>query len=281
MRIFLAKDGTQKVALKFPKSETTVQDDRDRFIREVFVGRQITHPNLVGTLELAEGRQTYLYLPMPFYRGETLEERLTRTPLRVDEAISIGRKIGRSLVALHRAGIIHRDVNPRNIMMLDDGGIKLIDFGISRFPHLDDPQEKETPGTADFMAPELFDGSCGDALSEQYALGVTLYRMLTARYPFGETPPGSRPIIGPIPKITHYRADAPAWLDAAILRAMAPRREDRFGDIDEFLFHLEHGRTRAAPISRPQPLLERNPILCWQLLCAVLVALLIVLLASK
>jgi serine/threonine protein kinase len=281
MRIFMAKDGTETVALKFPKWDAVSQEDRDRFMREVFVGRQITHPVLGGSIELAQGRQTSLYLPMPYHKGETLEQRLIRAPLRVDEALSIGHKIGRGLTALHRAGVIHRDINPRNVMVLEDGGIKIIDFGVSRLPNLDDFQEEETPGTADFMAPELFESSRGDPLSDQYALGVTLYRMLTARFPFGETPPGSRPMIGPIPTISHYRKDVPAWLDAVILRAMAPKREDRFGDIDELLFELEHGSKRAAPISPRRPLLDRNPVLFWQILCVLFALLLIVSLAFK
>jgi len=190
--------------------------------------------------------------------------------MRIDETISIACRVGRGLSALHRLGVAHRDVKPQNIMLLDTGEVKIIDLGIARLPGFEEPDEPETPGTADFMAPELFAKARGDALSDQYALGVTLYRMLTAHYPFGETPPGGRPLIGPVAPITRYRADVPAWLNATVLQAMSLRPEDRFGDIDELVFELEHGKARAAPLGGPRPLIERNPVAFWQLLCVVL-----------
>ena len=275
-RLFLAKDGRNLAALKFPKPEASTPADRDRFMREVFLGQHIAHAAIGAALPLADGRQSRLYLAMPYHRGETLEHRLQRGPLPVGEAIAITRQVGRGLSALHRAGVTHRDIKPQNIMLAEDGGVKIIDLGVARLPGLEDLDEAETPGTADFMAPELFERRRGDALSDQYALGVTLYRMLSAKYPYGETPPGARPLFGPTPPLTHYRDDVPAWLNAAVLRAIALRREDRYDDLDELVFTMEHGSARAAPTPRPRPLLERNPTLFWKLACLLLAALLAV-----
>jgi serine/threonine protein phosphatase PrpC len=272
--IFLAKDRDELVVLKFPKAEACTGSDRRRFMREAFLGQRITNVHVGSSLSLAEGRQSQLYVASPFHKGETLEDRLRRGPMRIDETISIACRVGRGLSALHRLGVAHRDVKPQNIMLLDTGEAKIIDFGIARLPGLEDPDEPETPGTADFMAPELFGTARGDALSDQFALGVTLYRMLTAHYPFGETPPGGRPLIGPVAPITRYRGDVPAWLNAAVLQAISLRPEDRFGDIDELVFELEHGKARAAPVGGPRPLIERHPVVFWQLVCVVLAVLL-------
>jgi serine/threonine protein phosphatase PrpC len=270
----LAEDRRALAALKFPKCGQAAEADRDRFMREVFVGQRIIHPFIGGSASLADGRQSQLYVAMPYHAGETLEARLQRGPMRIDEAISVASKVGRGLSALHRAGVIHRDLKPQNIILPDDGGVKIIDLGVARLPKLEELEEAETPGTADFMAPELFEGAPGDPLSDQYALGVVMYRMLTAQYPFGETPPGARPLFGPVPPVSRHRGDVPAWLNATIMRAISLRQDDRFGDVDELVFQLEAGQTRAAPVSRPRPLIERNPLVFWRLLCAVLAILL-------
>ena len=244
-------------------------------MREVFLGQRIAHPNVGASLWQPEGRQSRLYVAMPYYKGETLEDRLRRDgPMKVGEAVAIAIKAARGLAALHKAGVTHRDIKPGNIMLLENGDVKLIDLGVAHLPRLEDVDEAGTPGTLDYMAPELFRENRGDALSDQYALGVTLYRMLAGAYPMGETPPGERPHFGPVPPLSAYRKDVPAWLNAAILRAISLHRDDRFADIDEFIYTLEHGNLRAAPRHRG-PFIERNPLLFWQVLCAVLIILLI------
>jgi serine/threonine protein kinase len=249
-------------------------------MREVFLGQRIAHPNVGASLLLPDGHQTQLYVAMPYYKGETLEDRLRRGPMKVDEAVAIAIKAARGLTSLHRAGITHRDVKPQNIMLLENGDVKLIDLGIARLPRVEDADEAATPGTLDYMAPELFRENRGDALSDQYALGVTIYRMLAGVFPMGETPPGERPHFGPIPPLSAYRDDVPAWLNAAILRTLSLYRDDRFADVDEFIFELEHGNLRKAPPHRG-PLIERNPLLFWQLLSALLAILLILSLARR
>ncbi|WP_207206606.1 bifunctional protein-serine/threonine kinase/phosphatase [Methylovirgula ligni] len=274
-RLFLAKRDDEWAVLKLPDPATTTPIERTRFMREVFLGQRIAHPNVGASLLLPEGRQSRLYVAMPYYKGETLEDRLRRDgPMKVDEAVAIAIKAARGLAALHKASVTHRDIKPGNIMLLENGDVKLIDLGVAHLPRLEDVDEVETPGTLDYMAPELFRENRGDALSDQYALGVTLYRMLSGKYPFGETPPGERPLFGPVPPLSAYRDDIPAWLNAVILRTISLRRDDRFGDLDEFIFALEHGNLRPAPLHRG-PLIERNPLLFWQVLCAVLIILLV------
>lgn len=161
--------------------------------------------------------------------------------------------LARGIAALHRLGVAHRDIKLDNIILTADCGLKLIDLGVARLPRLDDFDEAETPGTASFMAPELFDGRAGDVRSDQFAYRVTLYRLFTGRYPYGESIPGSRPLFGPAVPPSRYRPDLPAWLDAAILRAVALKPGDRFDDIEELSHMFEGGAARAAPRRRSRP----------------------------
>jgi serine/threonine protein kinase len=278
-RLFLAKDGDEWVVLKFPSPDAATEIERTRFMREVFLGQHVVHPNVGGSLLLPEGRQSRLYVAMPYYKGETLEDRLRRDGrMTVGETIPIAIKAARGLAALHKAGVTHRDIKPQNIMLLDDGEVKLIDLGVAHLPRLEDVDESTTPGTLDYMAPELFRDDRGDALSDQYALGIVVYRMLAGVYPFGETPPGGRPLFGPVPPLKAYRNDVPARLNAAILRAISLRREDRFANLEDFISELERGNL---PVPRRHriSLFERNPLLFWKLTSAVLALLVVVLLA--
>jgi serine/threonine protein kinase len=276
-RLFVAEDGPDLVVLKFPRGQMTTPDDRHRFTREVFIAQRITHTYVGTALALADGRQSRLYLAMPFLHGETVHDRLQRRPMTVAQAVSTACKVGRGLAALHRQGVVHRDITPRNIMLLAGDSVKIIDFGIARLPGFEDPGEVETPGTLDYMAPELLEGLPGDSASDQYALGVSLYVMLTGKYPHGATPQGARPLFGPVAPPSRFCDEIPAWLDAAVLRAIALRREDRFGDVDELVFELEHASSRTAPRPARKPLIARDPVLFWKVLCVVL---LIVLAAS-
>jgi hypothetical protein len=111
----------------------------------------------------------------------------------------------------------------------------------------------------------------GDEQSDQFALGVTIYRMFTGAYPYGEIEAFSHPRFRRAKPLTAHRPDLPAWLDEALARATAVDPADRFGDVFEFIFALEHGAIRAAPPApRRQPLYERNPLLVWKIVAALL-----------
>ncbi len=272
------------LALKFPHPR--VADDatyRLAFVNEAWVAAQVRSPFIGEIVELAPERQTQLYSAMPFYDGETLELRLRREPkVALAEGVSIATRLSRAIATLHRSGIIHRDVKPDNIILLRDGGLRLVDLGVCRAPHMDDFAQQDIPGTPSFMAPELFGGEAGDESSDLYALGVTIYRMFANAYPYGEIEPFSKPRFGkPVP-LGAKRPDLPAWLDAAILKAVAVERRDRFGDVLEFAFELENGAARAEPFApRKKSLYERNPLAFWQVSCLLLVVLLIISLSTR
>jgi serine/threonine protein kinase len=131
----------------------------------------------------------------------------------------------------------------------------------------------------------MFQGAYGDAASDLYALGVTVYRMFARAYPYGEVEPFMHPRFERYHPLTRARPDLPAWLDAAIAKAVAVKPEDRFGDALEFAYELELGLKLAAPRPRARPpLIEREPLLVWKaatLLLAVALAALLAVFASR
>jgi serine/threonine protein phosphatase PrpC len=279
-RVFDAEDtiGRRRVILKFPKPITGAENVlRGAFLREAWIAMRIRSPWVGEAIELPPDRRTALYTAMPFYEGETLERRLSRPPaFSLTAGLGYAIKLAGGVAALHRAGIIHRDIKPENVVLeavrdREVPGLRLIDLGVARLPQMEDMPAPYAPGTPSYMAPELFAGAMGDERSDQFALGVTIYRMFTGAYPYGEIEPFSHPRFKRAKPVTAHRPDLPAWLDEALARATAVDPKERFGDVFELIFALEHGAIRAAPPApRRRPLYERNPLLVWKIVAALL-----------
>jgi serine/threonine protein kinase len=207
---------------------------------------------------------------MPLYQGELLETRLTRR-LGLEEGRNIAIKLARGVAALHRAGVIHRDIKPDNIMLEPDGSLKLLDLGVVRVPGLEDSPPENIPGTVAYMAPEMFDGEAGNEATDMYALGITLFRAFTGEFPYGNPDATSPPRRDRPKPLSALRPDLPAWLEAAIGRAIAIDPAKRFRDMSEFAVEMETGPARApGAVRRPQTFYERNPVRFWQGVAALL-----------
>ena len=268
-RLFGAVDEIDggEVVLKFPKPQVAeVATYRAAFIREAWVGARVNSPWVGRVIELPPGRQTCLYTVMPLYQGELLETRLARPPaLGLEEGRAIAVKLAQGAAALHRAGIIHRDIKPDNVILEAGGALKLIDLGVVRIPGLEDFPPSDIPGTAAYMAPEMFAGEAGNVATDIYALGVTLFRAFTGEFPYGNADATSPPRRDRPKELTTLRPDLPAWLQAALSRAIARDPVERFRDMSEFAGEMEAGPVRlATPVRRPQTLLERAPVRFWQ-----------------
>jgi serine/threonine protein phosphatase PrpC len=274
-RLFAALDEVEggEVALKFPKPQLAeVATYRAAFVREAWVGARVNSPWVGHVMELPPGRQTCLYTVMPLYEGELLETRLARRPgIGLEEGRNIGIKLARAAAALHRAGIIHRDIKPDNVILEAEGSLKLIDLGVVRIPGLEDFPPEDIPGTPGYMAPEMFTGEAGNEATDIYALGVTLFRAFTGEFPYGNRDATSPPRRDRPKELVQIRPDLPAWLQAALARAIATDPAERFRDMTEFAVELEAGPARApAAIRRPQTLYERSPVRVWQGIAALL-----------
>lgn len=285
-RLFGADDEIEggQVALKFPKPQiASIATFRAAFVREVWVGARVRNPNVGSFIELPPGRQTCLYTVMPLYQGELLESRLSRRPaIGLEEGRNIAIRLARGVGALHRAGIIHRDIKPDNVILEGGGSLKLIDLGVVRVPGLEDFPPQDVPGTLAYMAPEMLAGEPGNEATDIYALGVTLFRAFTGEYPYGNADAVS-PARRTSPKeLSALRADLPAWLEAVLARAIAADPARRFGDVSEFVMEMEAGPTRADDkVRRPRTLYERAPLQVWQGVAALLALALLVSLLTR
>src|SRR5262249_2677724 len=169
---------------------------------------------------------------------------------------------------------------PENVILEGGGSLKLIDLGVVRVPGLENFPPPEISGTPAYMAPEMFHGEAGNEATDIYALGVTMFRAFTGEFPYGN-PDATSPPRSDRPKpLSTLRPDLPAWLEAALGRAIATDPARRFRDMTEFAIEMEAGPSRA-PIAphRPRTLYERNPVRFWQgvaglLACALLLLLL-------
>ena len=212
------------IALKLPLPERCFgHDARERFIREGRAIAALDHPNVCAIHEVGESEEGYLFLAMTLYQGETLAARLAREKtLPEAHALDVARAIARGLGAAHAAGIVHRDVKPANVMLLPDGGVKVLDFGLARARNASLTHSNSMMGTVSYMAPEQIRGATTDARADVWALGVVLYEMLTGCRPFG----GERDI-SVAHAIVHdepvrprvLRADVSPWVERA-LRSM-------------------------------------------------------------
>ncbi len=274
-RLFGAIDEVEggEVVLKFPKPQVAALDTyRAAFVREAWVGARVHSPWVGRTIELPPGRQSCLYTVMPLYQGELLETRLGRRPsLGLEEGRNIAVKLARAAAALHHAGIIHRDIKPDNVILENDGSLKLIDLGVVRVPGLEDFPPADIPGTRAYMAPEMLAGEAGNEASDIYALGVTMFRAFTGTYPYGNAdatspPRRSRPIA-----LATLRPDLPAWLQAVLGRAIANDPTERFRDMIDFAVEMETGPARS-PVATytQQTFYKRHPVAFWQGVCALL-----------
>ncbi len=218
-------------------------------------------PWVAQILQLSPGRQTCLYTVMPLYQGELLETRLVRRPaIGLEEGWAIGVGLANGVAALHRLGVIHRDIKPDNVILEGGGKLKLVDLGVVRVPGWEDFPPEDIPGTPAYMAPEMFKGEAGSEATDIYALGVTMFRAFTGEFPYGNPDATSQPR-GERPKdLAALRPDLPAWLGAVLGRAIAADPAERFRDAMEFAAEMEAGPPHApAPARRPQTLLERAP----------------------
>ncbi len=214
----------------------------------------------------AASQRQHLYYVMREYSGQTLAELYAQTgPLPLAQWQELAERLLRAVGMLHRRQILHRDIKPENLLLGDDGELRLLDFGLAYCPGLSEDQPCALPGTPSYIAPEAFKGDAPTPQQDLYAVGVTLFFLLTGEYPYGEIEAFQRPRFGLPVSASRYRPDLPEWLAQSLARAVAVDPQQRFETAEEWLLLLEQGERHSLSV-RPRPLLEREPLKVWRTL---------------
>jgi serine/threonine protein kinase len=241
--------------------------------------------HLVAVHERLPGQpaRSAFYVLYDWHSGETLQQLLDKQQ-RISPAVAVAHAMQalRALGPLHRQGVVHRDIKPANLHLGDDGVLRVIDLGVALSGREPASMRALHAGTPSYVNPEQwgFESRAGgakpidstevaeelpNAQSDLFALGVTLYQMVTGRLPYGEVLPYQvgRYYRDPTPPSRH-NPEVPIWLDHVLRKAVARDKRQRFETAEEFLLALERGASR--PLSLPQgtPLLQRDPTALWK-----------------
>jgi serine/threonine-protein kinase len=243
--VYLAEDvkHRRKVAVKVMRPELAATLGANRFLREIEIAAQLSHPHILPVHD-SGASQGLLYYVMPYVDGESLRERLHREgQLPPDEAVRLAREVAEAIAYAHGRGIIHRDIKPANIM-LGAGHALVADFGIARAVRNEAGLTGTglAVGTPQYMSPEQASGARDvDARADIYALGGVLYEMLTGEPPFtGDTPQAilARSLTEEVKPLEAVRPGLPAALGATIRRAMKKDPADRYQSAGELVAAL-------------------------------------------
>jgi eukaryotic-like serine/threonine-protein kinase len=253
--VYLAFDETleRPVALKVLDSDFSRDPNAlERFRREARTVAQISHPHVVMVIDAGED-QGHPYIVFEHVRGETLKDRIRRTgPLPVSEAVAYAIEVGRALEAAHERQLVHRDVKPQNVLIDEEGGAKVTDFGIARSLELEAHQltaAGRVVGTTDYVSPEQALGHEVTGQSDVYSLGIVLFEMLTGEIPFkgdSSVSVAMKHVREALPDVQRKRPETSAALAAVVERATAKDVTSRYPTVSEMVRDLEEVLTYEA-----------------------------------
>jgi eukaryotic-like serine/threonine-protein kinase len=230
------------VAIKMVTGAAEQGELLKRFYREAQFTANLRHPNIVIVYDLGdfEGRP---YLVMEYLDGQSLESMLATKTITMLQTISYVRQICRGLEYAHsrQPSIIHRDIKPANIVVLADGSVKIVDFGIARLVHSRHTHAGQLMGSFHYMSPEQVNDVDLDGRSDIFSTGVVLYQLLTSKLPFegsGIAQTLNRIVGSPAPPLSQFIQGYPPALDHIVARALAKERDERYPSASEFSFDL-------------------------------------------
>ncbi|HWQ15159.1 MAG TPA: protein kinase, partial [Roseiflexaceae bacterium] len=208
-----------------------------RFHHEAQAAANLHHPAIVDVYDVGQDDGVH-YIVMEYVEGSDLKSYIRTGPLPIEEAVAIAAAVAEGLEAAHRLGMVHRDVKPQNIIVGPDGHVKITDFGIAKSALSTAMTETGvTFGTADYISPEQAQGQPATPRSDVYALGVTLFEMLTGRLPFtgdSSIAVAMQHVSAEPPPPRMFNPRITPQLEALVLRALAKRPEDRPASAREF-----------------------------------------------
>jgi eukaryotic-like serine/threonine-protein kinase len=250
------------VAIKVLNAELANAETIARFRTEAITLAKLNHPGIATIHELFQS-DAELFMVMEYVRGETLDklcERLGTVP--PNQAAHLIDQILLALVHAHRAGIVHRDMKPANVMISDVGYVKIMDFGVASVRGAE-ASERRMMGTPAYMPPEQVLGEEVDGRADLYSVGVVLYRLLTGALPFtADDAMGmvEKQLLGTPAPLHVHRADLPGWCAPIVERAMAKSPADRFQTAEEFREALGKAAGIAATPHPAAPVIAPPPI---------------------
>ena len=255
-RVYLAHDPEidRPVAIKaiqvfagLPEQDQT--SARERFLREARSAGKLLHPGIVTIFDVGEA-EGVPYLAMEYVEGQTLDGFCGADGLLpIGTVVEIVARAAEALAYAHRAGIVHRDVKPANLMRVGETSVKIMDFGLAKNPASQLTHDGTLMGTPNYMSPEQVRGATLDRRSDLFSLGVVLYEMLTGEKPFGGESVSSvlyRIVNEDAADAFIQRPTLPAGLSVFLRKALAKEPDDRFPDGEAFAASLRRAATDAA-----------------------------------
>ncbi|MDF2181000.1 bifunctional protein-serine/threonine kinase/phosphatase [Neptuniibacter sp. CAU 1671] len=279
--MYLVKDlhSAEKFVLKAPSSNFA-EDPLylDGFIREEWVGQHLDNPNVMKTYA-SRREKRFMYYLGEHIQGMNLRQWMDDNPNPpLDEVRSLTRQIIHGLRAFQRADMVHQDLKPENIMINQDGRVKILDFGtvkIAGVEEMNSPLDKSIPqGSVNYVAPEYLLGETGSYRSDLFSLAVIVYEMMTGKLPYSEMATNQARIssyseLNYTPALQH-RKNLPLWVEGCLRKALQPNPRFRYDAFSEFLQDLTKPNQGLSDKVMRQPLIERKPVLVWQLLALAL-----------
>jgi serine/threonine-protein kinase len=254
--VFLARETNlnRLVALKvLPKRSMQEKSGAERFEQEATIAASLDHPNIIPIHRFGRTARC-LWYTMKYIRGRSLEELLRDVgPLDLHDCFGLVEQVAGALHYAHRRDVVHRDMKPANVMLDENGWAYVCDFGVAKA--LGNPRLTQTGGTLGtplYMSPEQLYGKPLDGRSDQYALAVLTFELLTGHNPFAADSVGEiiqKHCSAVPPSIRAFRPDLPVGVAEGLARALQKRPEDRFDDVIAFLTAMGGRRPRQSPPS--------------------------------
>jgi serine/threonine protein kinase len=239
--------------------------ERAAFAHEEWLARRLNAPCFAQYVPVPPVRRAHRYYVMSWHAGAPLQRLLdSDRHFSIPDVVRLGTQLVRGIGALHRRSIVHRDIKPANIHIGDDGELRILDLGVAQAEDAQSPLGAAQAGAPTFVAPEQFTGAPASRQTDLYAAGVTLYHVLTRKYPYGAIEAFQRPRFGGPAPPSRYRPDIPRWLENALMKAVAREPEQRFETAEEFVLALERGPARPVNPPPPLPLVDRDPVAFWR-----------------
>ena len=289
--VYLAENSNacskQAIVIKAPSIE--LKDDPahlERFLMEEWIAKRITSAHVLKPVNIDRKRE-YLFTAFEYIEGQTLHQWMIDNPRPSLHSVrEIIEQIAKGLQAFHRLEMLHQDIRPDNVMIDKTGVVKIIDFGSTKVAGVTEMtkaiEHHPILGTVQYTAPEYFLGEAGTERSDLFSLAVITYQMLTGKLPYGTKVAASRTKSAQsklrYQTALHDDREIPAWVDFTLQKALHTNPYKRYQAISEFVFNLSHPSKEFLSRNKP-PLVDRNPVMFWQGVSAILVLVILTLLA--